>query len=131
MLYKGYSNKYRNIKTKATDGTVFDSRREAERYEQLLILERVGKIKDLQRQVRYELIPAQYETYERYSKKGERLKDGRRLIEKACDYVADFVYTDTETGESVVEDTKGCRTRDYIIKRKLMLWVHHIRIREI
>lgn len=130
MAYFGY-NKYSNIKTRASDGTEFDSRREAMRWEQLLLLERGGVIKDLQRQVKYELIPAQYETYERYSKNGKRLKDGKRLVEKACDYVADFVYIDNETGKSVVEDTKGYRTRDYTIKRKLMLWKHGIRIKEV
>ena len=95
------------------------------------MLQRGGKIKDLQRQVKYELIPAQYETYERYGVKGDRLKDGKRLVEKSCDYVADFVYTDAETNQTVVEDTKGFRTKDYIIKRKLMLFVHKIRIKEI
>ncbi len=81
--------------------------------------------------MKYELIPAQYETYERYSKKGERLKDGARLLERKVDYVADFVYTDVEIGENVVEDSKGIRTKDYILKRKLMLAVHGIRIKEV
>lgn len=80
--------------------------------------------------MKYELIPAQYETYERYGKKGQRLKDGVRLLEKSVCYVADFVYTIAETGENVVEDSKGVRTKDYIIKRKLMLAVHGIRIKE-
>jgi hypothetical protein len=35
------------------------------------------------------------------------------------------------TGETVVEDTKGFRTKDYVIKRKLMLWVHGIKIHEV
>lgn len=99
--------------------------------EHLLLLQRAGKIKDLERQVNYELIPAQYETYERYNANGKRLKDGKRLLEKSCDYIADFVYIDTETGKKVVEDTKGFRTKDYIIKRKLMLWRHGIHIKEI
>lgn len=73
----------------------------------------------------------QYETYERYSKKGERLKDGVRLLERKVEYVADFVYTNTETGEYIVEDAKGVRTKDYILKRKLMLAVHSIRIKEV
>lgn len=123
--------KYYNIKTKSSDGTVHDSMREAHRWEELLLLKRAGKIKDLERQVKYELIPAQYETYERYGINGNRLKDGKRIVEKPCDYVADFVYTDIETNKTVVEDTKGFRTRDYIIKRKLMLYVHNIRIKEI
>lgn len=126
-----YKNKYYNIKTRALDGTVFDSHKEARRWEELLLLQRAGKISDLQRQVKYELIPAQYETYERYSKKGERLKDGTRLLERKVEYVADFVYTNIETGENVVEDSKGIRTKDYILKRKLMLAVHGIRIKEV
>ena len=124
-------NKYYNIKTKTTDGLVFDSTHEARRWEQLLLLQRAGKITNLQRQVAYELLPAQYETYPRFSKKGERLKDGQRLIERKAEYVADFVYTDAETGETIVEDAKGIRTKDYILKRKLMLAVHSIRIREV
>lgn len=85
-------------------------------------------------QVKYLLIPAQYETYERYGKKGQRLKDGQRLLEKECAYVADFVYQDAHTGELVVEDVKSEATKkkeSYIIKRKLMLWVLGIRIKEI
>lgn len=124
-------SKYYNIKTRASDGTVFDSGKEARRYEELLILQRAGKITELQRQVHYELIPAQYETYERFSKSGDRLKDGRRLVERKVEYVADFVYTNVETGENIVEDTKGVKTKDYIIKRKLMYAVHGIRIKEV
>ena len=128
MIYK---NKYGNAKTRALDGTVFDSRKEARRHNELLLLQRAGKITDLQRQVKYELIPAQYETYERYGKNGQRLKDGVRLLERKVEYVADFVYTIADTGENVVEDTKGVKTKDYIIKRKLMLAVHGIRIKEV
>ena len=125
-----YKSKYHNIKTRALDGTVTDSIKEARRGQELLLLEKAGKITELRRQVKYELIPAQYETYERYGKKGQRLKDGVRLLERKVEYVADFVYTITETGENVVEDTKGVRTADYIIKRKLMLAVRGIRIKE-
>ena len=130
MIYK---NKYYNVKTKAVDGTVFDSHKEARRWDELLLLRRAGKITNLQRQVRYELIPNQYETYERYSKRGERLKDGTRLVERKVEYVADFVYTDAEIGELIVEDTKSpaTRTKEYIIKRKLMLLIHGIKIREV
>lgn len=123
--------KYHNIKTKTSDGIEHDSRTEARRWIELKLLERAGEIKDLQRQVKYVLIPAQYETIVRYSKKGERLKDGTKLIERECAYVADFVYTDVKTGKTVVEDTKGVRTKEYIIKRKLMLYIHNIKIQEI
>lgn len=122
-------NKYHNLKTRVSNGQIADSRKEARRYEELLLLQRAGKISNLRSQVPYELIPAQYETYERYGKSGNRLKDGIKLVERAVTYVADFVYT--ENGKTVVEDTKGVRTADYIIKRKLMLHIHGIKIREI
>lgn len=124
-------HKYHNIKTMTSDGIEHDSQAEAKRWIQLKLLERAGEITDLKRQVKYVLIPAQYETIERYSMKGKRLKDGTKLIEKECAYIADFVYTDWKTGQVVVEDTKGFKTKDYIIKRKLMLWVHNIKLREV
>lgn len=104
-------NKYGAKKiTDPATGFVFDSKAEFIRWHDLRLLERAGKISDLQRQVKYELIPKQ---------KGER----------ACTYLADFVYKDSD-GNTVVEDTKGVRTDAYRIKRKLMLWVHGIRIKE-
>ncbi len=123
--------KYRNRKV-FRNGIKYDSALESKRHIELTLLEKAGKITDLQRQVRFELIPAQYETYERYSDKtGKRLKDGKRCIEQSCVYVADFVYM--QDGKKVVEDTKSdpTKTADYIIKRKLMLWVHGIRIKEV
>ena len=104
-------NKYRNRKTEI-DGIVFDSKREAQRYAELQILQRAGKIRDLSMQVEFELIPKQ---------------DG----ERACKYKADFVYHMADTGKMVVEDVKGKRTREYIIKRKLMLYRYGIRVREV
>ena len=121
--------KYRNKKVFA-GGIWLDSKKEAARYRELLLLARAGEIADLETQVPYELIPAIYETYERYGKNGKRLKDGRRCIEKGVVYKADFVYKDKD-GNEVVEDTKGYKTKDYIIKRKLMLDKYGIRIREI
>lgn len=106
--------KYGNRKVER-DGIVFDSVKECQRYCELKLMQRAGVISDLQLQVPYELIPTQ------------RI-DGK-LAEKALNYVADFVYK--QNGQTVVEDTKGMRTRDYIIKRKLMLYVHGIRIREV
>lgn len=125
--------KYGNVKVKCLDGTVFDSRKEARRYEELCLLLRTGAIKELRRQVPFELIPAQYETYERYGKNGRRLKDGERCVEKACTYVADFTYVTTDKGELIVEDTKSeaTRTKEYVIKRKLMRLIHGIAIREV
>ena len=121
-------NKYQSIKT-TVNGITFDSRKEARRYQELLLLQRAGVIRDLKMQVKYVLIPAQYEVYERYGKNGQRLKDGEKLIEKECAYFADFVYE--ENGKMVVEDTKGVKTKDYIIKRKLMLYIHGIRVKEV
>lgn len=121
--------KYGNKKI-TVDGVTFDSRKEYLRWCELCLLEKAGQIADLQRQVKYELIPAQYEEYERYSTKtGKRLKNGLRCVEKECSYIADFVYR--QDGQTVVEDTKGYKTEAYIIKRKLMLYIHGIRIHEI
>ena len=102
--------KYNNTKIRV-DGRLFDSKAEAARWQELQLLERAGEIKELERQVEYELIPKQ---------KGER----------AVKYIADFRYIDHE-GKTVVEDTKGVKTPVYILKRKLMLRVHGIRIREV
>ena len=121
-------NKYQAIKT-TIDGIEFDSRKEARRYQELMLLQRAGAIRNLQRQVKYVLIPAQYDIYARLGKKGQRLKDKKVLLERECAYVADFVYE--ENGKTVVEDTKGVKTKDYTIKRKLMLYVHNIKIREV
>ena len=109
------TNKFGAKKVKTPDGKVFDSKKEAQRYGILRLLERAGKIADLQLQVKFVLIPTQ---------KDEKGK----VIERECSYVADFVYY--ENGNKVVEDTKGFKTADYILKRKLMLWVHGIRIKE-
>lgn len=95
----------------------YDSKKECNRARQLKLMARAGLISDLREQVRYKLIPSQH------------CDDG--TLERAVHYVADFVYTDNETGRTVVEDTKGVRTKEYIIKRKLMLYVHGIRIKEV
>ena len=75
------------------------------------------------------LIPAQRAFTNEIDKKGN-FKKGK-LLERECAYIADFVYFDSQSGQITVEDTKGFKTKDYIIKRKLMLWVHGIRIQEI
>lgn len=106
--------KYKSHKVTA-NGLVFDSKKEYNRWCELALLQKAGQVTDLQRQVKYELIPSQ------------RI-DGK-VAERACTYIADFVYR--ENGKIVVEDTKGFKTKDYIIKRKLMLWVHGIRVREV
>lgn len=103
-------NKFGNKK-----GSGFDSKKERLRYAELQLLERAGKIQGLTRQVRFELIPAQYDS------KG-------KCIERSCSYIADFTYW--ENDRFVVEDCKGFRTKEYVIKRKLMLNNLKIRIRE-
>lgn len=106
-------SKYGNKKY-TVNGIEFDSQKEAKRYAVLRLLERGGVISNLQLQVPYTLIEAQYE-------------DGK-CVERACKYVADFVYT--EGGKTVVEDCKGYRTEVYKIKRKLMRERYGIAIRE-
>lgn len=94
-------------------------------------MELAGEISDLRLQVKYVLIPTQrapsFEVYKRGPNKGRR-KPGE-VLEKECAYIADFVYT--KGGETVVEDAKGVRTKEYIIKRKLMLERYGIQIKEI
>ena len=119
-------SKYRSKKIKAADGFVYDSKKEYRRYCQLKLLEKSGLISDLQRQVKFVLIPAQREP-NTIGKRGGIIKG--KVIEKECSYYADFVYF--ENGNKIVEDTKGIRTADYIIKRKLMLYIHNIKIQEI
>lgn len=121
-------NKYQNIKTNV-NGIEFDSRKEARRYQELLLLQRAGVILNLEMQVQFELVPAQYEVVKRYGKNGQELKPQTRMVERAVNYIADFVYE--ENGKKVVEDTKGVKTKDYIIKRKLMLYTHGIRVKEV
>lgn len=99
-------------------GMEFDSKREAERFAQLRFMQMGRIISDLKCQVKFELIPCQRD-------------ENGKIIERSVTYIADFVYTDLKTGQKVVEDAKGCRTKEYIIKRKLMLHVHGIRIREV
>ena len=109
------------------DGIVFDSVREYNRWCELQLLERAGKISGLRRQVKFQLIPAQYERI--WNQKQHCYRKGR-CIERDCNYIADFCYYD-ESGSYVVEDAKGFRTPEYRIKRKLLLHVHGIQIKEV
>lgn len=136
MAVRKQVNKLRNKKVMVS-GILFDSKREASRYLELLMLERSGKISNLELQKEYELIPAKYEAFPRYGKKGQRLKDGMRCVEKSLKYKADFVYIDNESGQKVVEDSKGYRDpksatyAKFVIKRKLMLHIYGIKVREV
>lgn len=123
-------SKYGNRKT-VVDGITFDSKKEANRFRELQLLERAGKITALQRQVKYVLIPTQREFSNEIYKKGAHqghFKPGK-VLEKECSYIADFAYI--QDGAYVVEDTKGVRTDAYKIKRKLMLERYGIQIREV
>ena len=124
-------NKYNNGKARCNQGHIHDSRKEARRCNELTILEKAGEISKVRQQVKYVLIPTQRErsseVYKRGPRKGEP-KEGK-LLEKECCYYADFVYT--KNGREVVEDTKGMRTEVYKIKKKLMLQVYGIRIKEV
>ncbi len=117
-------NQYRKYKNKKIeiDEIKFDSQKEGNRYIELRMLEKAKVIKDLQRQVKYVLIPTQ---------RG----DDKKVIERECAYIADFVYFDCETGKEIVEDVKGYRGGGayevFKIKRKLMLERYGIRIKEV
>ena len=127
-------NKYKSKKAQA-DGIVFDSQKEARRWLELKQMEKYKLISDLKRQVKYTLIPSQYEEsteiYIKGSKKGQK-KPGK-LIEKECAYIADLVYK--KGLETIVEDVKGYRGGGayavFTIKRKLMLEKYGIRVKEV
>ncbi|MDE7159982.1 MAG: DUF1064 domain-containing protein [Muribaculaceae bacterium] len=106
---------YNKYGAKRTGGHA--SRKEHKRAAELKLMQLAGEISGLREQVSFELIPTQRDP-------------SGKLLERSCRYIADFVYNDRD-GNLVVEDTKGFRTKDYLIKRKLMLHVHAIRIKEI
>ena len=110
-------NKYGARKVTAPDGQKFDSQHEHQRWVILKLMERAGKIKDLRRQVKYVLIPAQHDV-------------SGKLLERECSYVADFVYYDLALKQEVVEDAKGMKTDVYKLKKKMMLYIHGIQIKE-
>ena len=105
-------SKYKNRKV-SYNGEEYDSVKEYRRHDELKLLQRAGKISGLERQVKFELIPSQ--------------KLGGKVVERACSYIADFTYY--EDGKLIVEDCKGYATEVFKLKKKLMLWVHGIRIR--
>lgn len=108
--------KYNNKKI-TRNGVTYDSKKEYFRHGELLLMERAGLISNLERQVKYILIPSQ------------RI-DGK-VVEREVSYIADFTYT--ENGKTVVEDVKSEITRKepaYVLKRKMMLYFNGIRIKE-
>lgn len=108
-------SKYNSKKVITNEGK-FDSKKEYKRWLELKDMEARGEIRELKRQYPLELIPSQ------------RI-DGR-VVERACKYIADFVYV-IGADEVVIEDTKGFKTPDYIIKRKLVLQRYGIQIKEV
>ena len=112
-MWYGGKSKYHAAKT-VVDGITFDSKREAKRYGELKLLERAGKIRDLQRQVRVELVPPFN-------------CDGKHV--RGIYYVVDFTYTDSE-GSEVWEDVKGVKTPVYLLKRKLVAYRYQKIIKE-
>ncbi len=123
MPYK--YRKYKAVKT-IVDGEMFDSKREAKRYEALKALAEKGEISNLRRQVPFVLIPEQ-RLPDVIGPKGG-IKKGA-LLERECKYIADFVY-ELPDGGTVVEDCKGVRTPEYIIKRKLLRFLLGIEVIE-
>ena len=106
-------SKYRNIKT-TIDGITFDSRKEADRYCELKLLQRAGAITDLKLQVPFELQPA-------FTVNGKKIR--------AIYYIADFMYC--QNGVYVVEDVKGRKTKEYMLKRKMYAYKYKDEIREV
>ena len=125
MTYR--RRKYNTTKVEV-DGILFDSKKEAKRYQALVELERNGEIRNLRRQVKFVLIPEQRLPGWAGPKGGVHKGE---LLERECSYIADFVY-ELPDGGTVVEDCKSpvTRTPEYVIKRKLLLWLKGIRIKE-
>ena len=111
MAARGGS-KYHAKKT-TIDGIEFDSAKEAKRYAKLSDMERAGEIQELRLQVPFEILPS-FEC------------DGVKY--RGMKYIADFVYY--RDGKQVVEDTKGWKTAEYRMKKKLMAYINHINIEE-
>ena len=127
--------KYKSQKARCSSGHIHDSKKEATRCNELRMLENAGVIQNLRMQVKFALIPTQYEATNEIYIKGKNKGNPKKgkLLEKECAYYADFVYE--KDGKTVVEDVKGYRGGEaynvFTIKRKLMLWRHGIKIKEI
>jgi hypothetical protein len=123
-------SKYGNKKVVSGNDT-FDSKKEFKRYNELVFMQQKGMISNLQKQVKFELIPAMYEEVEVALK--TKTKIVKKSIQMSINYVADFVYDDTN-GNRVVEDVKASKIFQdgvYKIKKKLMRYIHGIEIKEI
>ena len=112
--------KYHNRVLDTPDGR-FDRVREYRRWQELKLMQRAGEIYELQRQVPFVLIPKQKDEIT------------GKVMEREVKYVADFTYRDMKTHKLIVEDTKSdaTKTKDYVLKRKLLLYRHGLRIKEV
>ena len=113
--------KYGNKKV-TYKGKTFDSVKEKNRYVELEMLEWGGVIFDLCCQVKFELLPSQKD-----------LKTGK-VIERPVYYIADFMYKKKMPDggiKTIVEDTKGFKTAEYVLKRKMMLFLKGIQVVEV
>lgn len=132
MAYRynaGKRPKYGNKKT-VLDGEEFDSQLEARRYAFLKLMEKAGEIKDLQRQVRFELIPSVKHTETVQLK--TKTKEVERTDQLGIYYTADFTYTIASDGTKVVEDVKGNPdnvSADVPLRFKLFYWRYGRKVR--
>ncbi len=122
-------SKYRNEKV-TYQGMSFDSKKELQRYLFLLDAERRGVISDLQRQVKFELIPAITEEYVAHLKTKDKVKT--RTLQLAVMYICDFTYI--KDGQMVIEDVKSSPslvTKEYRLKKKMMFAIHRLNVKEV
>lgn len=122
-------NKYGAKKVKI-DAQTFDSEKEGKRYAFLKLMERAGEISNLQTHVRYEILPKVEHT------ETVQLKTKTKVVaitdQRAVFYTADFVYTNTKTGEEIVEDVKGSKstiTKDAELRFKMFFFRYHKKVR--
>ena len=123
-------SKYGNRKVIDGNGNKFDSKKEKDRYYELLMMEKAGLIQNLQRQVHFELLPAMYENVVIELK--TKFKEERKCVYRATEYIADFTYL--QDGQEIVEDVKASiRFQDpvYKLKKKMMYYIHNIKIKEV
>lgn len=114
-MRKGFK-KYQN-KPQEVDGIKFSSKKEAREYSRLKLLQDRGDIKGLKIQVKFDFP---------IGGKVVRFVDSNRILT----YIADFEYFDMYGNRKVV-DVKGFKTRDYLIKKALMMAVHGILVEEV
>lgn len=110
-------NKYHNKRT-VVDNHCFDSKKEASRYLVLKDKLKRGEIDNLRLQVPYELLPALYEEHVVHLKTKDKVV--RKCVQRSVTYIADFVYRDRKTDNDVIEDVKGRKVKEYILKKKMM-----------